>query len=82
MYSLGRNQRETRGQVEAHLITKYGFCAGAGTVTFLRTMITHMAHQVEILLQIHLPLPISVVGPMLPIKKAVGKSLFPCKIAG
>ncbi len=46
---LGGHQRKAVGEVKAHLVAKDTDRARAGAVLLAGTVVTHMAHQVEIL---------------------------------
>ncbi len=46
---LGGDQRESLRQIEAHLVAEHTGRAGAGAVGFLRAMIEHVLHQIEVL---------------------------------
>src|SRR5262245_24639931 len=50
MHLLRGEQRESRSQIESHLVTKNTPCTGAGTITFVGTMIHYMPEQIEVLL--------------------------------
>lgn len=46
---LGGHQRETVGQIEAHLVAEHAIGSGAGAIALESAVLAHMAHQVEIL---------------------------------
>ena len=48
---LGRNQRKTLRQIEAHLVPEHAVRAGSCAV-FLRAVVANAAHEFEILLHV------------------------------
>ena len=50
MQFLGSDQREAFRQIETHLVTEHAQRAGAGPVLLAHAVITHVAHQLEVLL--------------------------------
>ncbi len=49
VHLLGGDQRETRGQVEAHLVAEHADGTGPGTVFLANAVLAHVAHQVQVL---------------------------------
>ena len=47
---LGRHRRESRGEIEAHLVTEHAQRAGAGAIRLARAVLADVAEEIEILL--------------------------------
>jgi hypothetical protein len=48
VHFLRRDQRKSRGQIEAHLVTEHGQRARAGAVRLARAVLADVTHEVEI----------------------------------
>ena len=54
MYFLGSEKRETRAQVEAHLVSEYTLRTDSGTVFFHHPVLTYVPQEVEILFHLQI----------------------------
>ena len=48
--ALGRDQREARREIEAHLVREHAPRSGAGAVGLYGAVLEHVAHHLEVLL--------------------------------
>lgn len=49
VHLLRRQQREPRGQIEAHLVAEDAECAHAGAILLADAVVENMLHQVKVL---------------------------------